>query len=313
MLSIFVLTGCIGGDKTSNNDGSVEIQFQAVDVTDLEKDKIIATYIGGEITGAEFTQYLAIQAFLNPFAPINDLDYRKNTMKDFILEKVTSSRVQDDTWATQQVDVIWQQLLQSYDDATLKAAYSILNINEAIVKEGLASLLKVERFFQEQITENDLIEFYETVSDQFTAATFSHILIAINEDEAKEEFPIRNEDEAFQLANDLYSQLQSGAVFTELVKEYSDDVASIENGGRYVNVGIMNLVPEFKNTLLSLPLDTFSQPVKTEFGYHLIHLEELKVRPLDEVKELLKGEVTHKKYLDFYFDELPQQIIEITL
>lgn len=81
-------------------------------------------------------------------------------------------------------------------------------------------------------------------------------------------------DEAAQkaLAMSLREQLLAGADFADLAREHSSDPGSAANGGDlgWVNRGLM--VKPFEESAFSLELDTLSEPVKTDFGYHLIEV-----------------------------------------
>jgi peptidyl-prolyl cis-trans isomerase SurA len=75
---------------------------------------------------------------------------------------------------------------------------------------------------------------------------------------------------------DIYDQLQKGVKWEELVKEYSQDPASKDNGGklRPFGVGAMAGVPEFERMAFDLkkPGD-LSDPFQTQFGWHILRLE----------------------------------------
>ncbi|RXJ00701.1 hypothetical protein DS745_11630 [Anaerobacillus alkaliphilus] len=312
LLIMLVFTGCSSEEENTSADLAT-FEFQPVDRTNLPDDKIVATFTGGEITGREFANFLAVQAFINPSAPINDEEYRLQIINDLIVEKSTANEVKDTEWAYQQLDIVWNQILLQYDEETIMNAYETLGINEDVVKEALVALLNIETYFREQITEEELNDLYEEVIEEFTTATFSHILIAINEVETNEEFELRSTDEAFEIANELYSQIIAGADLGALAIEHSDDLGSSENNGRYENITISGLVPEFQQALLDLEKNIVSEPVKTDYGYHLIRVEERHVTPLNEVKDVLLAELTYEKYVDYYLDVLPEYIIEINL
>jgi peptidyl-prolyl cis-trans isomerase SurA len=78
--------------------------------------------------------------------------------------------------------------------------------------------------------------------------------------------------ESMKQVNNIYQQLKSGKDFALMAKQYSLDAASAVKGGDlgWVNPG--ELVPEFEKTMNELPLHKVSQPVKTQFGWHLIEV-----------------------------------------
>src|SRR5690606_2499118 len=83
----------------------------------------------------------------------------------------------------------------------------------------------------------------------------------------------RSEDDAFAFATSLHEKIQSGEDFAELAKKYSDDAPSAEEGGRLPMADRGTFVEPYEAALYSLSVGEVSEPVKTEFGYHLIRLE----------------------------------------
>lgn len=96
-------------------------------------------------------------------------------------------------------------------------------------------------------------------------------------------------------AEELLTQLKAGADFAKLAEEHSSDKGSASRGG---DVGLFTkgrMVPEFETAAFSLQKKgDLSGLVQTQFGYHLIQLEErhaAMTRPFDEVKNELLREV----------------------
>lgn len=83
-------------------------------------------------------------------------------------------------------------------------------------------------------------------------------------------------EDAKKQVNNIYQQLKAGKDFAKMAKKYSLDSASAVKGGDlgWVNPG--ETVPEFEKTMNKLPLNQVSQPVKTQFGWHLIEVLERK-------------------------------------
>ena len=86
----------------------------------------------------------------------------------------------------------------------------------------------------------------------------------------------RTESEALEAVNSIYQDLSEGADFEVLAKELSDDAGSSRAGGSLGLAGRGVFAPEFEEALWSLEKEgSISQPVKTEFGYHIIRLDSL--------------------------------------
>lgn len=93
----------------------------------------------------------------------------------------------------------------------------------------------------------------------------------------------RTEEEALALAQELYQRIQDGEDFAELAQEYSDDPVSGANGGDLGWFGRGMMVPSFEEAAFSLEVGEVSEPVQSEFGYHIIEvLDRDMERPKDE-------------------------------
>lgn len=142
------------------------------------------------------------------------------------------------------------------------------------------------------VTDAEVKAEYEKFKAQSAGTEYqaSHILVP-TEDEAKK----------------LIAQIKGGANFADLAKKYSKDPGSGANGGDLGFAAASSYVPEFSAALIKLKKGEMTQePVKTQFGYHIIKLDdtrEAKFPPLDEVKTQLKQRMEQQK-LAAYRDEL---------
>jgi peptidyl-prolyl cis-trans isomerase SurA len=116
----------------------------------------------------------------------------------------------------------------------------------------------------------------------------SHIMLRENGDSDS----TRAKDFAFE----VFDKLQKGMPWNELCSEYSEDPSSKENGGRLraFGVGAMPAVPEFEAAAFELqnPGD-ISDPVKTQFGWHIIRLDKkIPLPSFEEIGASIKNRVT---------------------
>ena len=131
-----------------------------------------------------------------------------------------------------------------------------------------------------EYSEDDLRDYYEDNLARFITneeRKSRHILIAIDED--------TNEEDALETILNVQERLASES-FDEIAKEFSDDPGSAELGGDlgWAEPGLF--VPEFDKVLFSLEVNELSDPVKTDFGYHLIRLDELKEGQQQEYQDI---------------------------
>ncbi|MCA8881506.1 MAG: peptidylprolyl isomerase [Rhodobacteraceae bacterium] len=100
---------------------------------------------------------------------------------------------------------------------------------------------------------------------------------------------VESEDEA----KDIKAQIDGGADFAALAKEHSKDPTG-NNGGDLGWFGAGMMVPEFEQAVVALQPGAVSDPVQTQFGWHVVKLIETRDKPvptLDEVRDELAGQI----------------------
>src|ERR1700722_4190259 len=106
---------------------------------------------------------------------------------------------------------------------------------------------------------------------------------------------------AKQKAEDLLKQIKGGADFAALAKANSDDPGSKEQGGELGMIQRGVTVPAFEKAAFSLQPGQTSDVIKTQFGYHIIKVEEKQtahLKPLDEVKAQIVATLTRQAEAD---------------
>lgn len=148
--------------------------------------------------------------------------------------------------------------------------------------------LKKSSFFdQVAVKDEDLQAAYQkeiaNLSEQRRAA---HILIEVNDK--------TTEAQAKAKIDEVQARLAKGEKFEALAKEFSQDPGSANNGGDlgYAGPGVYD--PAFEKALYALSKDQVSEPIRTDFGYHLIKLlgvEAPEVPTLASLKDKLTREL----------------------
>ncbi|MGA2597306.1 MAG: peptidylprolyl isomerase [Bryobacteraceae bacterium] len=109
-------------------------------------------------------------------------------------------------------------------------------------------------------------------------------------------------EEALAKATSLREKIVKGADFGALAKAESDDAGSGANGGDLGSFQKGRMVKEFDEAAFTLPIGEISQPVKSQFGYHIIQVESRGPQSYDQMKEniekKLKTEMTQKTVAD---------------
>ncbi|OQX56269.1 MAG: hypothetical protein B5M53_02340 [Candidatus Cloacimonas sp. 4484_209] len=103
---------------------------------------------------------------------------------------------------------------------------------------------------------------------------------------------------AHKLALSLKKRAEKGEDFSLLAKKYSDDTGTKDKGGLLGEVYLTQLNPIFKDAVKKLNEGEISEPVKTEFGYHIFKIISKpppKVPELKEIKNIVKNFIIQKK------------------
>ena len=100
------------------------------------------------------------------------------------------------------------------------------------------------------------------------------------------------------LAQKLHDQIQGGADFAKLAKKYTQDQASKADGGKFTAFKGRTVAP-FDEFVFSAKTGDLSDPIKTEFGWHIIEVlsavKPATTTPLDQVKDSIKTTVLQTK------------------
>jgi hypothetical protein len=192
------------------------------------------------------------------------------------------------------------------DEKRYEAALKQAGRTEAQLREDVRSQL-LQQEVSEQLTQQikvtgDEVEKYyrEHRKDYRTPASreVRHILLSVCGGPQADKKECQPAGEAEQLATQIRSRLEGGESFDKLAKEFSDDPGSKATGGKLtVNKGAT--VPEFDKAAFELETGALSQPVKTDFGFHLIEplgaVKPAKTTPLAQVRAQIRTQLVDQK------------------
>ena len=252
------------------------------------KDETVATVGDEKITKDELYKVLVQSAGKEALAAMID---DKIVTLELKKEKVS---VPD-----KEVDAEFATYVESAGgEEAFEAALKQNGMTEKEFKENIVDFLSIQKIIEPRIK----------VTDEDIKAYFDENKESLNEEEQVEASHILVEDEA--TAKKVAKKLADGEDFAALAKEFSTDEASAVNGGELGYFPRGKMVAEFEKAAFSLKPDTVSDPVKTENGYHIIHVTDKKAAKeavfedhKEEIKQLLLDEGIQAEYVN-WLDEV---------
>src|SRR5262245_7764247 len=253
---LLLLTAACGGDDT-----------QAV-----PRDAV-AVVGGDEITKADFDNLIAQAKRSYPKVGSTEYNALKNQAIQFLVQRSEFEQKADGldvNVSTKQVDARLKQVKQQYfggDEKKYKDQLKQQGLTDTQVRADIRAQLVQEGIFKKltedvNVTDKQIEDYYNSHKAQYgtpESRAVRHILVSSN-----------------ALADKLYKQLKAGANFAALAKKYSKDPGSKDQGGKLTITRGQTVLP-FDQTAFNLGTGTLSQPIKTQYGYHLI-------QPLSKVK-----------------------------
>jgi parvulin-like peptidyl-prolyl isomerase len=154
------------------------------------------------------------------------------------------------------------------------------------------------------VADADLKKFYDEHKNEYEQVKARHILIAFKGSRAAQ--PGKKEltdDEAKAKAEEIRKKLVAGAKFDEVAKAESDDVGSGQRGGDLGTFSRGQMVPEFDKAAFETKVGEISPIIRTEYGYHILQVQEHNTTPFDQVKPTIEKSV-HQDLLKAKLDSL---------
>ncbi len=196
--------------------------------------------------------------------------------------KVTDEEVETE------LDKLKQQYFQG-DEEKYNAELAKQNLTDEDVRNELRTRILTNKIY-EAVTKK------VTVSDADIKAYYDENPTQYEQPASREVRHILVKTEA--LAQKLHDQIQSGANFASLAKKYTQDEGSKADGGKFTAFKGRAVEP-FDEFVFSAKTGELSDPIKTEFGWHIIEalsaIKPATMTPLDQVKDSIKTTVLQTK------------------
>ncbi|WP_409253337.1 peptidylprolyl isomerase [Bacillus sp. SCS-153A] len=247
-----------------------------------DSSEIVAETKAGDITKEEL--YTSMKEKFTP--------QMEQALQELVLKKVLGDKYEV---TEEEVD---EKLNEAKDQLgpQFEMFLSQYNLNEDSFREYLELQLLQEKAATAdiEVSEDELQEYYDNWKPEIEVR---HILV---------------DDE--ETAKEVKQKLADGAKFEDLAKEYSNDPGSAENGGSLGWVdyeGRQNFVPEFSEALEKLETGKVSEPVQTQYGYHIIEVTDKKEKKsFDEMKEELEKSLKLSKVTPEKIQQAMKEVVE---
>ena len=243
-----------------------------------------------------------VLALKNKF--VNDMIVRTLLNQEFDKRKITAS--EDEIKAKKEEMVKQFGSQEAFDNILKEHKVSAERLNLDMANEvKMAKLL--DSVGNKKVTEADIEKFYKQNKQEFTTPAevkASHILFETNKEAIKrkiadadkegkltQEEISKKTDEEYAKTEALIKEVRKKAVanpkkFAELAKEHSIDPGSAQMGGDLGFFRHEQMVPEFSDAAFNLKVGTISQPVKSQYGTHLIYVTDKKAAHTPKLAEL---------------------------
>lgn len=282
---------------------SLEIASEYMNVGEADAINLVKQAPAFQRDGKFSTE--AYQQFLNSMGKSDEqfvLELRRDLTRQMLLSAVSQTTQASNTVAQRIHDLLTEErtirtfeikptaFLKSVSvtDAEAQSYYdqnkSLFAVPESVDIEYV--VLSPENYKNIKASEDDIKTFYEQNLQRFSTPEerrASHILIAVNNE--------KTDADAKKEADEIYKQLQADpSKFAHLAKSKSADPGSARQGGDlgFFQKGMM--VPEFDNAVFSGKKGDLVAPVKTQFGYHIIKIVDVKAAQAKPLKEV-RGEI----------------------
>jgi len=232
-----------------------------------------------------------------------DVDGRKyiDVMKEKVLDMLVDIKVQEQealksgiTATEEEIEAEVEKARKYFDseekfnEFLTSQKMTMEYLRDTIRKDILVSKLQEKLTTEVSVTDDEVAAYYGANQDQFISIKASHILIE-DEEEAKK----------------MLERVKKGENFNELALEYSVDPTAKDNKGDLGYFRKGQMVEPFETAAFALKAGEISELVKTDYGYHIIKLEDKKYDKLEEIAAELKISMVDNKK-----DTVYQELIE---
>ena len=263
----------------------------------LELPEVVATVNGTDISRAQLQDIFnaAVQSSGMKVADLSNaqqLGGYTQLLNDLIDRQLLLSAASKEEVSNEDVEAEIKKFKSQFpDEAIFEAQMKQAGMSNEKLQNDVREELKIRRWMESQIktpeiSEADAKSFYESNLKEFEqpeTVKASHILFMVDADAPAD--VVKQKEEA---AKKAAARAKNGEDFTALAKELSEEPGASESGGDLGFFPKDRMVPEFANAAFAQNLNDIGEPVKTQFGWHVIKVTDKKAAgtvPFDEVDD----------------------------
>lgn len=260
--------------------------------------------ISEEQFGQELDFLLADPAFAEEFPGEEGEVRRQEFSREFLTFLIHQELVQEYARASdiaapeEDVEARLEQLIaqlggrEAFDAQVEASGVSEADVRDLVRQQVLRERV-AEAVIEERLTEGRLRQLYEERRDEFTVVHVAHILVS-------------SEAEAQRILDQATPQN-----FARLARQFSQDTGSAAAGGDIGEQRPADLVAPFAQAMLEIPEGEVGGPVQTDFGWHVIHVIDRRVRPFEEVAPQLLEEARGETFRDWLLEQVAAADIQV--
>jgi foldase protein PrsA len=301
---------------------TVEITTNGSTVTgQTASSKIIATYQGGTVTDKEFNKYAMFFSIVNPqtSAYMGDPQMKEQFLREYIGYKLLYAKVAGKPMSKEEEakmnEFLGQVKTYLSKAPQIKAAADKEGLTEDDFKHFYMVVTGVMNDIESKVTDALIQAEFEKTKADYNVVSVRHILVSTTDPQTGKQ--LRTDEEALTRAQKVKGLLDAGGDWNVLAKEYSDDPGSKDNGGLYEDQQSKLWVTEFKDAANTQPVGKIGDPVKSDFGYHVMKVEKRVSKTFDQLSAgdqlQIKQTIASRLLNDFMTNELPGKITKIDL
>ena len=269
----------------------------AADSKPIVLPEVVATVNGQNITSQQLEEIFkaAVEGSGSKSADLTNeqkLGAYNQLLQELIMDKLVAGAAAGEKVTDADVDAEIAKIKKQFpDEKIFEEQLKQAGQTPEKLKENLRTMLQQQLWMKSQVTASDVTEaqaqsFYDSNTKEFEqpeTVKASHILFMLKPDAT--EADVTKQKEA---ATKAAERATKGEDFAGLAKELSEEPGAIESAGDLGFFTKDRMVPEFANAAFSQKIGDISQPVRSQFGWHVIKVTETKPAgtvPFPEVKD----------------------------